>query len=750
MDISATTAAAWPPSDYGAFLDRKAFASPAAGFDVGDDMAPHLFGFQRDLTRWALRKGRAAIFADTGLGKTVMQIEWARHVSSRGPVLIAAPLAVTAQTVAEAARFGVEIHYAKGGDGADGPITITNYERLDAFDPARFAGVVLDESSILKNYAGKMRDQLIGMFGDTPYRLACTATPAPNDIAEIANHAEFLGVMTRRGMLATFFVHDDKGWRLKRPARAPFYRWLASWGMHIRKPSDLGYPDDDFALPPLTITPEFVRSDFVPEGMLFAVGVGGVTGRAAARKAGVDARAERAATIIAAEPDEQWIAWCGLNDEAEAIAALVPGAVNVQGADSPESKAAQLLAFARGDIRVLVTKPSIAGFGMNFQGCARQVFVGLGDSYEQYYQAIRRSWRFGQRREVDVRIVLSDVEDVIYQNVIRKEAEARAMGEALVAEVAQYEREEVTAMTHQTDDYETGEAVGNGWRLLLGDSAERLAEVEGGSVALAVFSPPFASLFQYSNSPRDLGNCDSPESFWQHFDFVSKHLLRVMAPGRNVCVHVANVPALKERDGYIGIMDFRGDTIRHFVGAGFIFHGEVCIDKDPQAQAIRTKAKGLMFVQKNKDSGWSRPALADYILVFRAPGDNAVPIVPDVSNEEWIEWARPIWYGIRESDTLNTAAGKGADDERHICPLQLGTIERCVRLWSNPGELVLSPFAGIGSEGYESVRLGRRFVGIELKRSYFDAARLNLANAERAVLGDLFAWAADAGVEVMA
>lgn len=727
---------------YADFLDRKRHISWDHGFDIGDDIAAHLFPFQRDLTRWALRKGRAAIFADTGLGKTVMQIEWARHVSDRvGPVIIFAPLAVTAQTAAEATRFGVEIVYARNADEAGAaPIVITNYERMGAFNPSRYAGVVLDESSILKNYAGRVRGAIIEAFADTPYRMACTATPAPNDIAEIANHAEFLGVMTRSGMLASFFVHDQDGWRLKRPARQPFYRWLASWGMHIRKPSDLGYSDEGFDLPPLAIVPSYVDTDFVPDGMLLPVSVGGIAKRGEARRATLDDRCARAAEIVSAEPDEQWIVWCGLNLEADRMAALIPGAVNVQGSDSPEDKAANMLAFARGEIRVLVTKVGIAGFGMNFQSCARQVFVGLGDSYEQYYQAIRRSWRFGQTRPVNVSIVLSSVEDTIYQNVLRKEKDARAMGASLVAEVAQYEREEVGMTSYQQDTYETADTTGNGWRLMLGDSAERLAEIEAASVGLSVFSPPFASLYQYSNSPRDLGNSDSPDKFWGHFGFITGELRRVMMPGRNVCVHVSNIPTLKERDGVIGIYDFRGDTIRHFVNAGFVYHGEVCIDKDPQAQAIRTKSKGLMFVQKDKDSAWSRPALADYILIFRAPGENAIPIINDVSNSEWIEWARPIWYGIRETNTLNTAAGKGADDEKHICPLQLGTIERCIRLWSNPGELVLSPFAGIGSEGYEAIRLGRRFIGCELKQSYYKAALTNLSNAERAILGNLFSW----------
>ena len=274
------------------------------------------------------------------------------------------------------------------------------------------------------------------------------------------------------------------------------------------------------------------------------------------------------------------------------------------------------------------------------------------------------------------------------------------------------------------------QAHGDGWSLYNGDSAEVLPGLPAQSIDMAVFSPPFSLLYTYSATDRDLGNSATDDQFWQHFGFISAELIRVMKPGRNVCVHVAQIPSQKARDGVIGLKDFRGDTIRHFQTAGFTYHGEVCIDKDPQAQAIRTKSKGLLFTQMRKDSVWSRPALADYILIFRAPGENAVPIHPDITNDQWIEWARPIWYGIRETDTLNAAEGRDAEDERHICPLQLGTIERCVRLWSNKGETVLSPFAGIGSEGFVSVKQGRRFVGVELKPSYWRAGARNLRRAE--------------------
>ena len=280
---------------------------------------------------------------------------------------------------------------------------------------------------------------------------------------------------------------------------------------------------------------------------------------------------------------------------------------------------------------------------------------------------------------------------------------------------------------------------GDGWELVQGDCVDGVATLPADSIDLSVYSPPFISLFTYTASERDMGNCATPGEFFEHFGFLQRELLRVTKPGRVSCCHVAQVAAMLERDGYIGLKDFRGKTIASFEANGWVYHGEVCIDKDPQAQAIRTKAKGLLFVQMRKDSSWSRPALADYILIFRKPGDNATPIIPDITNDQWIEWARPIWYGIRESDTLQVVEARAEEDERHICPLQLGTIERCIRLWSNPGELVLSPFAGIGSEGYEAIRLDRRFIGFELKPTYAAVAAKNLAVAEHAkTQGTLF------------
>ena len=281
-------------------------------------------------------------------------------------------------------------------------------------------------------------------------------------------------------------------------------------------------------------------------------------------------------------------------------------------------------------------------------------------------------------------------------------------------------------------------ATGPNWTLVNGDSCEELPKLDDESVDLSVYSPPFSSLFTYSNTERDIGNCSTHHEFLTHLGYVIRELFRVTKPGRISCCHISQLPSTQATHGVIGLIDLRGAMITAFAAEGWIYHGEVCIDKDPQAQAIRTHAKGLLFVQLKKDRSWMRPALADYILLFRKPGENAVPVVSEanfvgddgISNEEWIEFARPIWYGIRESDTLNAAVARENDDERHICPLQLGTIERCIRLWSNPGELILSPFAGIGSEGYEAVRLGRRYWGCELKPSYAKVAARNLQTAE--------------------
>lgn len=430
-------------SSYQDFLKSKQRIYAGDGLLSAVTLPSALYDWQAAITRWTLKKGRCALFADCGLGKSFMQIAWAHALDV--PTLFLAPLCVAEQTVDEAAKLGIELTYAEGPHAIKGKLTITNYERLDRFNPADFQAVVLDESSILKAFDGKTRTKLIDAFKSTRYRLCCTATPSPNDIAELANHAEFLGLMTRAEFLATWFVHDDEGWRMKKHARGAFYRWLASWAMTLRTPGDLGYSDEGYILPPLRIQDHVVMASRPPEGMLFHdTAAKGIQGRLAARCASIPDRVARAAEI--ARGDGQWLVWCGLNDESSALARAIPGAVEVSGRDSYAEKKATIRGFVNGSIRVVVTKAKLMGFGLNLQNCHQMICVGLGDSYEQYYQLVRRCWRFGQHEPVDVHIVISEAETGVVANVRRKEHEALSMSRELLAELRDFEREEMTCV----------------------------------------------------------------------------------------------------------------------------------------------------------------------------------------------------------------------------------------------------------------------------------------------------------------
>ena len=418
---------------YADFLASKARDVGAVGHEIDvTDVHPMLHRWQAELVQRAVKGGRCALWEDTGLGKTFQQIEWARL--SGATSLIVAPLAVSAQTVREAAKLDIDARYVRNGDQITGPgIWVTNYEMIERFDPRALDAVVLDEASILKNFAGATRTRLIKHFAPTPRRLDCTATPAPNDAEELTSHAEFLGICSRVDMLATYFVHDQDGWRVKGHARTPMFDWMAGWATALRRPSDMGYPDDGYDLPGLDVIPELLPVDVPCDDQLFATSLGGVSGRARVRRETLDARCVRAAELVDAERNEPWLLWCDLNGEADTLAKLIPGAVNVHGSMSPDEKTELLMAFTDGEIRTLVTKPSIAGHGMNWQHCARMAFVGLKDSFEATYQATRRCHRYGQTRRVHAHVILSELEGQIAQNVARKELEAEATRSELVA-----------------------------------------------------------------------------------------------------------------------------------------------------------------------------------------------------------------------------------------------------------------------------------------------------------------------------
>lgn len=440
--------------EYKAFIEEKTISSiHTDSINVSvDDLNPKLFSFEKDITRWALAKGRAAVFADCGNGKTAIQLEWARwvHRERGGRVLILAPLAVSSQTVAEGMKFDIPVHLCESADDLADGINITNYEKLGKFEGCHFSGVVLDESSILKSFTGKERNQIIDMFSETPFRLACTATPAPNDYMELGNHSEFLGIMSYTEMLAMFFVHDGgqtSKWRLKGHAEDVFWKWMGSWAVFMESPHDLGYDIAGYDLPELRIHQVIVDGDMpVTETMT-------LTERRQARKDTLEERCAAAAEMANAS-GEQWLVWCDLNAESERLHQLIGDSVEVKGSDKAKDKAGRMLGFSMGFYRCIVTKPSIAGFGMNWQNCHKMIFVGLSDSYEQYYQAMRRCWRFGQTDPVDVYIVISAREGAVKENIERKEADSRRMRAAMIEQTKEITKKELRSTCRLATPYE--------------------------------------------------------------------------------------------------------------------------------------------------------------------------------------------------------------------------------------------------------------------------------------------------------
>ena len=438
--------------DYNTFLLKKRFILESSGFDIDKyDLNLMLYDFQCDMVRWALAKGKAAIFADCGLGKTPMQLEWGYqvHQYTGGNVLLLAPLAVAEQTKREGDKFNIPVTVCRSQADVRPGINITNYEMLHNFVSKDFTGIILDESSILKNYSSKMRTEIIDNFSQTPFRLACTATPAPNDYMELGNHCEFLGVMSRAEMLAMYFVHDGgdtSKWRLKHHAEDIFWQWMASWAVFMSNPADLGYPGDQYNLPELIIHQHIVDGDEPSRDPL------SLMERRQARKESIDLRVKRAAEI-AQEVEGQCLVWCDLNAESEMLTKAIPGAVEVKGSDSPEHKKKSMLGFSQGDIKTLVTKPSIAGFGMNWQTCSDMIFVGLSDSYEQYYQAVRRCYRFGQTKPVNVHIVISAREGCVKENIERKTQDALKMQTAMIEFTKEITKKELQSTKRITTPY---------------------------------------------------------------------------------------------------------------------------------------------------------------------------------------------------------------------------------------------------------------------------------------------------------
>lgn len=444
---------------YAQFLERKRMVDPATGMDAVPELPSFMFDHQRAIASWALRRGRAAIFAGTGLGKTAMELVWGNAVADHTdkPVLVFAPLAVSQQHIREAGKFGLPARIVRDQSEVRAGVNVTNYQKIEHFDLSAMGGVVLDESSILKSTDGKYRTRLIEQCAEVPFRLAATATPAPNDFMELGNHAEFLGVMSYTDMLATFFTHDGgdtQKWRLKGHAENEFWKWMASWAVMIRKPSDLGFANDGYDLPPLRQQQHLVAADYAPSldtGLLFPMEARTMQERLSARRDTVAERVQLAASITPADRPFVW--WCNLNSESEALAKAIPGAVELRGSDDDDAKERKIADFTEGRIRVLVSKSSIAGFGMNWQHCCDTGFVGLNDSFEQVFQAVRRFWRFGQTKPVNVHFIAAETEGAVVANLRRKEADADRMAAAMVMHMADLSRAEITGTVRVVPDY---------------------------------------------------------------------------------------------------------------------------------------------------------------------------------------------------------------------------------------------------------------------------------------------------------
>lgn len=735
-----------PIGNYESFLKKKEKKHIHSGFDA-KSLNANLFPFQEFIVKKALAAGRYAIFADTGLGKTIMQLSWANKVleHTQRPVLILAPLAVTEQTIKEGERFGIKVwrwvsnDYAMNNDQEEHfkkRIWITNYEQLDNVDTSILSGVVLDESSILKSYGGKMSEKLLTAFRHTEYKLCCSATPSPNDHTELSQHCEFLGAMRSEEMMSMFFVHDGgvvqdgRKWRLRKHAERDFWNFVLSWSIAIDNPETFGFEGDGYNLPELNYIEHII--DIETEGSdLFGEAVVSATELHRDLRKSLDLRIEKADEIIGHSMDP-WIIWGLQNKETDLITKRLE-AVNVSGSDKPEVKAKNLVAFAEEEFPILVTKTKIASFGMNYQHCNNMIFLSYDFSFESFYQAVRRCYRFGQKKPVNVHILVPKTQMNVRKTILEKEKKHKKMVSSLAQKSATYEKfikNNETMEDVKTDDY---------W-LMNGDCVNRSKSIPDNSVDLSVFSPPFSDIFVYSDKKEDMGNSSSYDEFEEHFKFLIPEISRVLKPGRICAIHCMDLPVQKGKEGFIGLRDFSGMLVKWFQDEGFIYHSRVTIWKNPVTEMQRTKALGLLHKQIKKDSTMSRVGIPDYILLFRNSGDNKVPIThqdkdsskPDyLPVDLWQKYASPVWHDVDYSRTLQYTTARDNNDEKHICPLQLDTIERILHLYSNEGETVFSPFGGIGSEGYSALKMGRKSISIELKESYF---KVNCKNHKAAVL----------------
>jgi DNA modification methylase len=710
-------------NEYLQFLELKQKTLINSGFNVDEsELNKSMFNFQKFIVKRALKAGKYAIFADCGLGKTLMQLEWANQVCKKtnGKVLILAPLAVVGQTIQEGAKFGIDMSI----------IDVNNYEQLDNIDCSIYSGIVLDESSILKNFEGATKKLILDSFANTPYKLACTATPSPNDPMELGNHSEFLDVMSRNEMLAMYFVHDGgetAKWRLKGHAVKLFYQFIGTWAIMLNKPMDIGFEMKGYNLPTLNLIEKQIITTKRDNGSLFNDAIISATNFNQELRLTKVNRLDEVVSIINSKPKENFIIWVKQNEEGEHLKKLLPGAIEVKGSDTNEWKKEKLLGFANNEFRILITKTKIASFGMNYQNCKNQIFASLDFSFEGLYQAIRRSYRFGQKDEVNIYLITTDTMSNVKESINQKQKQF----EIMQTEMSNAINENLAGRLLINNNYDTLEESNEWYKIMRGDCVQLISSIDDESIGLSVFSPPFAELYTYSSHVEDMGNSKDYNEFLIQFSFLIKELYRVMMSGRNVAVHCMDLPIQKGKHGFIGLRDFSGLLLRAFEDAGFVYASRVTIWKDPVVEMQRTKALGLLHKQVKKDSTMSRVGIPDYVMIFRKDGERCNPVTnTDIPVDLWQKYASPVWMDIDYGNTLQGYRnGRDENDEKHICPLQLDTIERLIHLYSNKGDTVFTPFMGIGSEVYQAIKMDRKGIGFELKESYYDLAKKNLKSA---------------------
>jgi DNA modification methylase len=710
---------------YKEFLETKRKSFIESGFEIEEKkLNKSLKDFQKFGVKVALRKGKFALFFDCGLGKTFCQLEWAKQVKAKTkkPVLLLAPLAICQQTIDEGKKFGIEIDSFATDNLSN---EINNYEQLKNINVSKYSGVVLDESSILKGRDGKISSMIIELFKNTPYKLCCTATPSPNDHMELGQHSEFLGGMSYLEMLAMFFVHDGgetSKWRLRKHAKDAFWKYVSSWSIAIDKPSTLGFNSDGYYLPEIEYIEHIIPVENTSNSLFGDVAVSATELHKDLNRS-FDLRIQKTIELVNSN-DNQWIVWGLKNSETDTLAKLLPNSVNVQGSDKPEYKAKYLNGFANNEFKTLITKTSIASFGMNYQNCSQMVFMSYDFKFEAFYQAVRRCYRFGQKNKVVVHILIPESQTNVRATILEKEKQhfERIKEMALYSAETNYKtaKSKVKIMNKEikTDQY----------HLINGDCVQETKNLPDNCADIVVFSPPFAELYVYSDKEEDMGNVSDYKQFEHHFKFLIPELKRVLKSGRMCAIHCMGLPIQKGKEGYIGLRDFSGMLIDWFQENGFIYHSRTTIWKNPVTEMQRTKALGLLHKTIKKDSIMSRVGIPDYILFFRNDGENETPIKHQDTDSSkldflpvdlWQKYASPVWYDIDYSRTLQYRSGRDGNDEKHIAPLQLDTIERILHLYSNEGETVFSPFGGIGSEGCCAIKMNRKSISIELKESYF-------------------------------